>query len=84
MADSTELAAARTAADKAVREFVTVHAKEHGRENAYVTGWATFAEYVTSEFVREEMSATVVLVPDDQHAATSRGLFEFGSDAFKR
>jgi len=82
--DSEALDAARTALGKAVREFVAVMSAERGHEDSYVYGWAAYAEYTTADMQREEMSGNVVMVPDDQTASSSRGLFEFGADAFRR
>ena len=82
--DSPEIAAARAAADKAVRAYVELRAAELGYPGAYTLGWSAFAEYTTVNFERNEESGNMVIVPDMQAASMSRGLFEFGADAFRR
>ena len=82
--DSTELAEARAAADKAIRAYVAVRSQELEHPGAYVVGWAAYAEYTTVDFERDEQSGNMVIVPDAQAASMSRGLFEFGVDAFAR
>lgn len=82
--DSLELNKARENVDKAIREFVRVQAHERGQEDIYVVAWVGFAEYVSRDMVVDEKSAISAIIPDDQNAATSRGLFEFGTDAFSR
>ena len=82
--DSPELAAARAVADKAVRAYVELRAAELDYPGAYVVGWSAFAEYTTIDFERDEQSGNMVIVPDMQAASMSRGLFEFGVDAFTR
>lgn len=82
--DSEALDTARTALGKAVRDFVEIMSSERGHDNSYVYGWAAYAEYTTTEMQKDEMSGNVVIVPDDQTASASRGLFEFGADAFRR
>lgn len=84
--DSEELSIARASVDAAVRQYVRVHAQERGIDpsSVFVTGWSGFAEYITPDYVQNDQSGNVVIVPDDQNAATSRGLFEFGADAFSR
>lgn len=85
MQDSKELSEARTQLSGAVLNFVRVYAQERGIEgDVFIMGWAGFAEYVTPDMVQADTSGNAILVPDDQHAATSRGLFEFGADAFSR
>lgn len=83
--DSPELDAARTALDKAVREFVRVKARENGiADDAYTIAWAGYAEYTSPELQANDESGNAILVPDDQNAATSRGCLEFGADIFSR
>lgn len=85
MPDSEELSAARTQVNNAVLNFVRVCAKEGGlAEEIFIVGWAGVAEYISSGMVQRDQSAISVLIPDDQHASTSRGLFEFGTDVFER
>jgi hypothetical protein len=86
MAEDEELSIARAALDAAFRQFVRVKARvDHNvNEDVLVTGWAGFAEYTTRTYMQEDVSGNVVAVPNDQTAATARGLFEFGVDAFSR
>jgi hypothetical protein len=88
MIDSDNLAEARAALDAAVKVFVQAYNDEHDKDQAgeevFVNGWVAYAEYVTMDFAQREMSASATAVPDGQHFATSRGLFEIGTDAFRR
>ena len=83
--DSPERSKAREELDRAVRNFVEVYAREQGvTDNPIVIGWAGIAEYTSVELTAEESTGTVTMVPDDQYAATTRGLLGFGVDAFTR
>lgn len=84
--ESPQLAAARAGVESAIREFVKVRVSEYDVPitDSYVTGWAAFAEFTTSEYERNDLSGNVVVVPDAQTGATTRGLFEFGADGFSR
>lgn len=84
MTDSEELAAKRLAVDKAIKDFISCQAEEHGQSDAYVLGWAAFAEYTSIDLESEDATGNVVLVPDGQAGSMSRGLFDFGADAFSR
>lgn len=85
MAESPQREEARKDVDRAIKEFARVRAEEEGMgPDAYVTGWVAFAEYLTTDIQNQDASGNCVIVPDDQLGATSRGLFEFGSDAFRR
>lgn len=83
-ADSPELAEARADVDKAIRHYADVRAAELGHNDVYVTAWAGYAEYVNGTMLADEQSATVAIIPDDQPAVTSRGLYEYGTDTFRR
>lgn len=84
MAESPEWAAAREKLDAAVAEYVAFAAAQRGYTGALVLAWAGYAEYTSTELHDEEMSGNVIMRPDGQHAATSRGCFEIGADAFSR
>ena len=81
--DSAELSAARAVVDKAIRAYVELRAGELGYPGAYVIGWSAFSEYTTIDFERNEQTGNIVIAPDAQPSSMSRGLFEFGADAFR-
>jgi hypothetical protein len=78
MADSPEVAEARKAVDTAIRNYIDVSTKERGEENVYVTGWATQAEYTSTQLLEEEQSRSRLITPKDQTTAESIGLFHLG------
>ncbi|QPL15024.1 hypothetical protein SEA_HAUNTER_10 [Microbacterium phage Haunter] len=82
--DSPERQAARNALDEAVRQWTKVVAKENGVEDPIVLGWAGYAEYTSVSLEAEDSTGNTTMVPDGQSGAMSRGLFEFGRDAFRR
>lgn len=84
--DGERLAAARKGVDAAVREFVSAWHEQVTEQqgDVYVVGWAASCEYIDPAMVQQDQSANCIVVPDDQHASTSRGLFSFGSDRFHR
>lgn len=83
-ADDEELAEKRAAVDKAMKEFITCQSSQQGVADAYVLGWAAFAEYTSIDLESEDATGNVVIVPDGQAGSMSRGLFAFGADAFGR
>lgn len=82
--EDKNLEALRLEVDRAVKAFVAYTADSREHENAYTIGWSAYAEYTTVEFQQNDYSGNVCIVPEGQPAATSRGLFEFGADAFGR
>lgn len=87
--DRPEVAAARARLTEAIEEFVRVTAAERGEEDdahgkPVTLGWVAFAEYSSMGLMDEDATSSVVMVPDSQIASTSRGLYEFGVDAFSR
>lgn len=80
-----KLSELRTAVGKAIQDFVLYQAeviREH--KDPIIAGWAVMVEYTNMEMYHEDSSAAMVVVPDDQSASTTRGLFEFGCEAFSR
>lgn len=85
MNESEERSDAREEMDRAVRKFVSIVAKEDGvTDSSVVLGWVGFAEYTSVELEAMDATGSVSLVPDGQPTSMSRGLSEFGSDAFSR
>ena len=82
--DSPAVAAARSELDAAVKKFVSIQAEEEGYPDIYVSAWAGFAEYESRALMEAESTGNMVMIPSDQVASTSRGLFHFGADAFSR
>lgn len=75
--------------EKLVTELVEIKAAERAEaddvhEDPVLLHWAAFAEYSSMKLMDERHTASLVIVPDAQAAATNRGLFEFGADAFRR
>lgn len=75
--------------EKLVTELVEIKASERAQEDdvheyPVLLHWAAFAEYSSMKLMDERHTASLVIVPDAQAAATNRGLFEFGADAFRR
>lgn len=77
-----ELEVARKEVDAAVRKFAAIKGRQSDYDDAYVTDWAITAEYISPKLIRDEATVMVVIVPEDQGRATSRGLYEFGTDYF--
>lgn len=72
-----------------VTELIGIAAAERAErddvhEDPVLLHWAAFAEYSSMKLMDERHTASVVIVPLSQAAATNRGLFEFGADAFRR
>jgi len=91
MIDSERLAEARANLEKAMQEFTQAYHDEYTTEDeesfgqsVFMSGWVGYAEYVTSNYVQNDKSASCVAVPEAQHFSMSRGLFENGTDRFRR
>lgn len=86
--DSEEIAAARKNVERAISEFVKVIHKERDDEyvgeEPYVLSFGAYAEYVTGTMQLRDITSHVVVVPDDQGYATSRGIFELAKDCFSK
>lgn len=79
-----ELGKLRHAVDRAVRDFVTyrVSLYDEAQHEPYVVGWAVFTEYTDQELTQNDLMGTMAIVPDDQPASMSGGLFGAGARAF--
>lgn len=98
--DSSERSAAREAVGKAIQEWVNVIHRENLEnalsgyqdgddpidtdEAVMVSAFAAMVEYQSQSLIAQEATGSSVCVPDMQLASTTRGLFEFGTDAFGR
>ena len=75
---------AKAELDKAMSNYVVLRARRIGFDSAYLSGYVAYAEYISPQLIQEDATAGFPIVAEDQAGSTSRGLFEFGSDAFKR
>ncbi len=74
--DSPELAAARLAVERAVRDFIRLYAaQEHGIKDPIIEGWACAVEYTSIELTEEDKSGFNCIVPHDQTRSLTVGLF---------
>ncbi len=79
-----ELGRLRTNVDKAIREFVTYRVRlfEDQDNDPYVLGWAVMTEYTDPDLLQQDLMGTMSVVPDDQPAAFTGGLFGVGARSF--
>lgn len=68
----------------AISDYVNIRGNMVGHSDAYVSGWALYAEYINTELVQQDATFGFSVVPYDQHGSTTRGLFEFGADNYNR
>jgi hypothetical protein len=92
--DSPALSAARAKVASALAEFAQVQHDERIEDEkvpafdetdagpVFVIGFAIELEYLIPDWVSKEITGNMVIIPDDQSPAWSRGLFDRGADAF--
>lgn len=70
---------------KLVQEYAEIVNAERleSKEPVYVVGWALSAEYESTSMMQNDTTASLNIYPSNQPRSITRGLYEFGVDAYR-